>query len=150
MVSLHSTGPVTKAIAAVRQPAEPARRGTLRALAALPLAVAAFTGPAAALVSPDADLVLACDTALAAWAETDTRSAAVNWGDDRVGQNVDVVFNATERASNLPASTRAGIEAKARLLARHYRPDFEDQEPDAAERLLVSLLQDLVRNGSRA
>ncbi len=150
MVSFHSTGPVTKAIAAVRQPAEPARRGTLRALAALPLAVAALAGPAVALPYPDAELIRACDSALDAWAESDSRGVDEDWSDARIGQNVDVVFSGTERASNLKASTHAGLQAKARLLARHYAPDFEDQEPDAAERLLISLLRDLAHQGGRA
>ncbi|KMO34708.1 hypothetical protein VP06_13660 [Methylobacterium aquaticum] len=95
-------------------------------------------------------MVQACDTALNAWAETDAQAMAEDWNDGRVGQNVDIVFNATERAANLPASTHAGLQAKARLLARHYAPDFEDQEPDHAERLLLSLLRDLVGQGGRA
>ncbi len=116
------------------------RRSLIVGAAALSLAA----GPAIALAAPDAELLQACDTALGAWTETDMRAQVEDWDDSRVGQNVDTVFSATERAANLPASTRAGLQAKARLLARHYAPDFEDQEPDDAEQLLVSLLQDLI------
>jgi hypothetical protein len=121
------------------------RRALFVGVAVLPLALSS-----AALAAPDAELVQACNTALGAWAEMDGRGMAENWSDERVGVNVDIVLNATERASNLPASTNAGLQAKARLLARHYAPDFEDQEPDAAGRLLVSLLQDLTGQGGRA
>ncbi len=85
--------------------------GAFAAVAALPAGIGLANPGAGAY--PDTDLIRACDTALGAWAETDSRAQVEDWDDDRVGVNVDIVFTATERAANLRASTQAGVRAKA-------------------------------------
>ncbi|MGE7415433.1 hypothetical protein [Methylobacterium tarhaniae] len=137
----QGVGPVTAAIRAVRTEPEPARRGTLRALAALPLAVAALTGPAAAPPSPDAAFIRTCNEALAYWDEIDARAISEDWDDVVVGQHVDRLNGMLDIVIATTPASRAGQAAKARVVAKEV--ETYCTEKDRTTQLVESLLRDL-------
>jgi hypothetical protein len=107
------------------------------ALAALPLA-----GPAAALPSPDAALIRDAERAIGLKAEINSRALAENWSNAALDAHCEELNALFDAVSEMPAFSRDGLTAKARLLAA----DTARSEPstDQADVLLASLLRDLI------
>ncbi|TNC14917.1 hypothetical protein FF100_04905 [Methylobacterium terricola] len=107
------------------------------ALAAVPLAT-----PAMALPSPDAALIRDAERAISLKHEINAKAVAENWDDDTVAARCEELNALFDAVSEMPAFSRAGLEAKAKLLA----VDTARSEPatDQVEILLASLLRDLI------
>ncbi len=118
------------------------RRGMfvgVAALAALPLAMPAA---AAALPSPDADLIRDADRAVSLKHEINARAIAENWSDETIGIWCDELNVLLGAVSEMPAFSAAGLSAKARLLS--VETARSEPPTDQADILLASLLRDLI------
>ncbi len=123
-----------------------ARRAVLlgaAALVAMPLAMPA----AAAAPSPDAELIRDAERAISLKAEINTRAIAENWDDDTVAARCEELNALFDTVSEMPAFSRAGLEAKAKLLAADTARD--EPSTDQADILLASLLRDLIGAAAR-
>lgn len=128
----------------------PNRRAVLASLgAAMPAAVIAAPALAApgATAHPDAELMQIADTAVALFeragadASTDNESAAML---AQVDELISTVIA-------LPASTREGLAAKARLLRTEYSDKgMATEHYGPTEYLVLSIISDLIRQGDRA
>ena len=124
-----------------------ARRAVLlgaAALVAMPLAMPAM---AAAIPSPDADLVQTCEAAVALYERTTDPA----WDDDAASEILDQAYALMAIAIATPAATQEGLKAKARLLRiEDLLTEGEDEARlGPSERLMRSLVNDLIRQDRR-
>lgn len=116
------------------------RRHILGALLGLPL-VAVLPTPAAA-THPDRELIDLVEATMAAGDELRTLSVREMWDDITINAACDYWRDLHRRAVALPATTREGRAAKARLIIDDRRGDQDGYVPE--HDALASLLHDLV------
>nr|WP_321985327.1 hypothetical protein [uncultured Lichenicoccus sp.] len=142
----------TRFVGQPRPKSEISRRSLLAVTSATAAAVAVPLA-VAALASPDANLIAMCDRLLAAddegyaidrpWMETTEKMPAHL--EARAEALGDEYKSLRERIGHTPATTREGLEAKARAAMRHFGLDKdENMDPGDDEFVPWSLCRDIL------
>lgn len=128
----------------------PNRRTILASLgAAVPAAALAAPALAApgATAHPDAELMQIADAAIALF----ERAGADALADSESAALLSQVDELMSAVTALPASTREGLAAKARLLRTEYSDKgMATEHYGPTEYLVLSIISDLIRQGGRA
>jgi len=122
-----------------------------RAALAAPAALVVAAMPAVAAVSPDAELLAACEELQASYRQLMALNAADDVPDEVGDAAIQRWHRAQERVSELPATTLAGIWAKAAALMAAIRHDVVakiggtvEEYADLHEWMAYRLAEDIV------
>lgn len=122
-----------------------------RAALAAPAALVAVAAPAVAAVSRDAELLAACEELQASYRQLMALNAADDAPDEVMDAAIQRWHRAQEWVSDLPATTLAGVRAKAAALMAAIRHDVVvkigstvEEYADLHEWLAYRLAEDVV------